>query len=133
MLNVLRNLTIWAAAVSFLAVSLIGQGLHVLPGCGHDCGLDHSPATSHGQHGHAGCCVSHQHPQPTPSDSRSSSSTDEEDCSICRLIAQAKVAVAQVGMLPEALSVPDEPAPASVLRVLLFTRPFDARGPPLAV
>ena len=139
MLAFLKNLTIWTAVVSFAAASLVGEGLHLLPGCGHDHGVSsgqchHGVCTCQSQHRAVGCGVAEQHEEAVGGGFPAGHFTGDEDaCPICRFIAQAKAPAANADAAPAAMPVPDEPVSAPVLRVLLFARSFDARGPPLAV
>ena len=61
----------------FVLVSLVGQGLHFLPTANHDASQSHA-------------CGHCRHHGTTPADDFESTSLDQ-DCSICRFLAQAQI------------------------------------------
>jgi hypothetical protein len=98
----LRNAIVWTAAASFAALSLVGEGLHWLPGSSHArlgsccCRQDQVASLSccpgHGTHRHGddsagapepnacghGCCGHEQAPpEPVPSEDREPEPGDE--------------------------------------------------------
>jgi hypothetical protein len=78
---------VWAAVAAFSAIVVAGNGLHWIPGLGHDC--QHSPfeaeADCRFHEGHDGF-------SGEPKDSRPaiSVSHDGGDCPICRFFTQAQ-------------------------------------------
>jgi len=138
MRSFVRATIILTAAAAFVVLSVVGQGLHLLPGCGHrHRALDTACCGDKSITGPVdrGCCDGHgPHHGPKPHGSDSEPPGDPRSavatCPICRLIAQAK-APAVIAAPPEVdQPVPDEPVHSPLPLLLSPTRAFDARGPP---
>lgn len=136
MKGVFRNTIVWSAAASFVAGSLVGDGLHFVPGFEHAF----TPRLECGSSGY-GCrqpavpktccngCDSKATVEPGNAPAMSALPL-EHTCPVCRLLAQAKAPVDAAALPPLGEPVPAEPALVPALSTRLLTRVFDARGPP---
>ena len=127
-----RAATTWFLAGLFGVVAGMGEGLHLIPGCGHAVELPHGYLFV----GLAKPKSTARPDDPSPAVGRpqggSPSCYDEGDCPICRLSGQGKVIAAGVSF-PLVLPIADHlPAIALQASPARAPQPFDARAPPIA-
>ncbi len=124
--------------VVYSLIFLCGNGLHAIPGLGHH----HNVPVEEAQASQPQCCHHHHHhlgdehshsSDHSDSDSKSSHFDSHDSCSICKLLEQNRMAVAEVQWViaegnVERTDSPDFCSPYS--RLLLG---FLVRGPPAFV
>jgi hypothetical protein len=129
----------WIVLAVFSATSLLGQGLHLLTGCGDLAGhlLANRSCSTHVDC--RGCC------QRKPHDASAGNSDDSggaawvgasqghsDDCLICRFLAQGKLTSYSHAFLESAPLRPQlQPAAPSILMADAI-RPYSARAPPVS-
>lgn len=134
--TLLRGAIVWLAAASFAALSLVGDGLHGIPGFQHGIAPRHGCSSSQG-----GCCAPVAYDAgcggPGPSagaepevPAERSSPTEKHTCPVCRLLAQAKTAPTVAELPPLGEPVADDPVFSSPCYASAPAHAFDARGPP---
>jgi len=123
----------WLTLALFAAVSLLGQGLHLL-----DCHCASPPrgeragATASGRacdH----CCHGHAAETPAADDDGPgilASRTHGDDCLICRFFAQGQLAACETPLLSNHFAAPHRSAAAVDLPFVAALGPYQARGPP---
>jgi hypothetical protein len=83
---------VWIVLALFSAIAVAGNGLHFLPGLGHDCGNSHPSASANEV-----ACSEHPdcHSTVRFSDAQGKttlgSSGGEKDCAVCQYFTQAKI------------------------------------------
>jgi hypothetical protein len=124
MLRLTASYTGWLAAGLFAAVSVFGQGMHLLPGVGH-------PAQE-GYALHAGCSCHGGHGGEAVESHEGDSCSDPDDCAICRWYSQAKVVTppSAVERSPEVAAI--SPCHVPSFHCLEAPGPYEARAPPSA-
>jgi hypothetical protein len=111
-----------AALALFAIVAVGGQGLHMLPGCGHGCGS--APASL----GHGQCCESHRHDQDHHGGPIVVAEADE--CAICKCLTQAKLPICGSSEVAVLAPPVEYRLPSIEARVSFTCRTALPRGPP---
>ena len=141
-MRITQNSTFRRSFTAFFAlVSLLGQGLHLLPGLGHDhsaCyGCTHSVVEDHTDHN--SCGHSHDHHGDLGLDSQDSAGEESgwqaasgHDCPICQFLARAQLSTATAEHIVSTLIWP----PRDSVAPDIFTgrdsfEPHAPRGPPV--
>lgn len=113
-----------AVLALFVTLAVGGQGLHVLPGCGHGFG---AAAASHRD---GRCCESHGYRHAPGHNSGLFVLPEAKECAICKWLTQAKLPVA--GLSDVAVFAPpaDCCPPSTETRFCFASRTPLPRGPP---
>lgn len=109
----------------FGTVSVLGTGLHLLPGCGHFHGPAyhvHAPGHHYTAHGHTG----HHHSKPAKSEIGSA----HTDCAICRFLAIPRALTLAPEIVDNGVRFEFVVFAATSQPDLSTERPYAARAPP---
>jgi hypothetical protein len=118
-------------AALFGAVSLLGQGLHLLPGLSHTPGCDTCLSTLHcdGEHGAEDCC-DHAGHGTTIAPAQTHASGQHGTCPICDFYASGKLLAATATAIWSSHVVSCELPPAPACTPQRQASPLGPRGPP---
>jgi hypothetical protein len=112
------------------SIAVLGQGLHVLPGLGHDCLGEHGEDASH-FHGATASVFSSDRPGVRAADGEHHLSCGK-DCPICQYFAQAKSFLVLGGVASEPLPVSAHFTSLPLCFSLNSLSAYQSRGPPAA-
>ena len=116
----------------FLAISVAGPGMHLLPGCGHQHvrqAATHSHTDHHHtDHHHTGC--GHHHSSEQPFSPRDDSIASQHDCAICNFFAQSQDSTYPEIILSAVLHTAIRTERNSPNPPMRFVAVYAARAPP---
>jgi hypothetical protein len=117
-MSLIRQFAVPAFLAVFGTVSLLGSGLHLLPGCGH-------------AHGGSTCCGIHASEcrRHSPQNSRELGKS-ASDCPICRFLATPRTAPPPPAIVVCGLYVDSHPSATTVRPAIERASTYGARAPP---
>lgn len=139
MRHLARNLAVWSLAAVFAVANVAGQGLHLLPGLGHNCcppPLRSAAEVDHACHscGDGDHASPRSHDVPIPGHTALAESPNSllhaGNCPICQFMGQFKVS-SECGPQLAVSSLVGEVPPLGAGRLAGFSlSAYDSRAPP---
>ncbi|MCC6125648.1 MAG: hypothetical protein IT426_11845 [Pirellulales bacterium] len=123
---------VWIVFTLFSAIAATGNGLHFLPGLGHDCRETHLPPAAHGESRGVDCTGTHAFNQTSGCEGRPAVAiaANHDECPVCQYFTKAKTVPQTVAFEIESRVVEGR---IPSIRSLLLARPLGAyfsRAPP---
>jgi hypothetical protein len=132
--RLVRPLVTVPLLAAFGTISLLGHGLHLLPGaCDHHAEIVSDAShrcAHHDEHDHAGIDSGHETAAERTHDGVRAA-RDSSDCPICQFLAKGKVLSRSAPSIPGPAVVGDGPFTANEFVPLPLAEAYQARAPPL--